>query len=51
MDVTGTGKKNKIKTPKETTDFIRYCDSIVERALEAFNLVMKNRANKSRYSR
>ena len=50
MDVTGSGKKNKIKTPKEAADFIRYCDSIVERALEAFNLVMKNRANKPGYN-
>ncbi|MBN2290457.1 MAG: hypothetical protein JXQ83_14075 [Candidatus Glassbacteria bacterium] len=51
MTVGRAGKADTSASTGNNAEFMRYCDSIVERALEAVSLIMKNRAAKTRRER
>ena len=43
-----TGARKKTANALSHADFLRYCDQMVERALEAVSLVMKNRSDRTK---
>ena len=51
MGTTNSGKENKSSGAEENAEFMRYCDSLVQRSLEAVSLIRKNRNGRPRHNR
>ena len=43
MGTTGRGKKGKPSSAQVNAEFMRYCDSLLQRSVEAVSLIRKNR--------